>query len=254
MDRLQALKQRLCARENTIGVTVNAPHLPQIVTALASCPLDLLVFDFEHGVLNAESAEPLLRAARAGGIPGVVRVQDTLPHLISKVLDMGADGVMLPRVESEEQVQTAVRSMRFFPRGRKGCGGPSLFRQNEKFDEFNDNRLLFIQIESYEGMDALPRILELYENEIACVVIGPYDLSIMTGTPLDVKCDKMRGHIGKIASVCRDRGVSCGIFTDSAGDMPLWAQLGINFFWHGNECGLISAGAAELRRKADELK
>ena len=155
---------------------------------------------------------------------------------------MGADGIMIPRVESLAQVKTAVRAGRYFPRGRKGCGGFSNFRAEDcgSIEAYNNNRLIFVQIESYEGLAVLPQILDEYRDEIACVVIGPYDSSIMVGTPLDITSDTMLKYIRDVFNVCKSYNISCGSFVDNADMIPHYKHLGANVFWTGTDLSLLS--------------
>lgn len=249
MDRLSALHSKLAARERILATTIVGPEWPAMVEKIGGSPLDALVIDTEHGALSNETAEPLLRTARLVGLPTIVRVPDALPNFISKAIDMGADGIMLPRVESEAQLELAITALRFAPRGRKGCGGFSLFRSGEDFAQVNDNRMLWIQIESYEGMAALDGMLERFGDEVSCVIIGPYDLSIMTGVPLDIKGELMQKNVRKIFQISAAHGKSCGIFVDSPEDLTLWDGLGANVFWTGTELTLMMDGIMRLHRE-----
>jgi 2-keto-3-deoxy-L-rhamnonate aldolase RhmA len=184
--------------------------------------------------------------ARLTGLPTVARVADALPHLISKIIDMGADGIILPRVESLEQVALAIKALRFFPAGRKGCGGFSLFRNGESFQEINSSRLLFIQIESDEGIACLPDILKEHGDEIAGILVGPYDMSIMSGVPLQTKSETMLARIRNVFEISKSFHQSCGIFVDSADDLKMWKDIGANIFWTGTELSLYGGALRNL--------
>ena len=75
-------------------------------------------------------------------------------------------------------------------------------------------------MESYEGLAVLPQILEKYRDELAGVLIGPYDSSIMVGTPLDILSDTMTKYIKDVFDICHKYGVSCGSFTDNGPMIP----------------------------------
>jgi 2-keto-3-deoxy-L-rhamnonate aldolase RhmA len=213
-----------------------------IIQKAAAFDFDMVMSDLEHGTLSIESVEGMLCMCRMCDLPSVVRVPDCVPHLISKTLDMGADGILLPRVETLEQVEMAVRCCRYYPRGRKGCGGFSNLRCEDggSVAKYNDNRFLFIQIESEEGLVALPEILAKYKDEVSGVLIGPYDASIMVETPLDILSDEMTKFIGKVFSICNDAKISCGSFVDDKTLIPRYRKLGGNIFWTGSEISLLS--------------
>ena len=248
MSRLLALKEKLASKSAVLGTTIANVAWSGLAQKIAAQPFDFVVLDEEHGTLSTESAEAILRVCRLVDLPTIVRVPDAVPHLISKTLDMGADGVMLPRVESLNQVEIAVRAARYYPRGRKGCGGFSNLRAEDKgsVETYNDNRMIMLQMESYEGLAVLPEILEKYSKEIAAVVIGPYDASIMVGTPLDITSPTMVKFISDVFEVCGRYDVACGSFVDHAGMLEHYRKLGANVFWTGTELSLLTESYQNL--------
>lgn len=248
MSRLDTLKEKLAKREPVLSTTLANIGWTGLVQKAAASALDFIVYDLEHGTLSIEGIEAGLRIARLTDLPTVVRIPDCVPHLISKTLDMGADGILIPRVERMEQVETAIRCARYYPRGRKGCGGFSNLRAEDQGSVacYNDNRLIFIQMESNEGLAILPEILATYGSELAGVIIGPYDTSIMIGTPLDICSDVMTDFIRKVFSTCAAAGMSCGSFVDDETMIPRYRDLGGNIFWTDTEMGIFSAGLKSL--------
>ena len=248
MSKLEALKEKLRERKPIIFSTIGNVAWSGLVQKAAGFGFDAMSYDLEHGTLSIESVEEQLRVCRLCDLPSIVRVPDCVPNIISKTLDMGADGLILPRVESLAQVETAIRAARYYPRGRKGCGGFSNLRAEDQgsVEKYNDNRLLFVQMESYEGLAVLPEILEKYGKELAGVLIGPYDSSIMVGTPLDILSDTMTKYIKDVFDVCHKYGVSCGSFTDNGPMIPRYRDLGANIYWAGTEVSLICEAYAAL--------
>lgn len=244
MSKLIELKAKLAARQPVLSTTIANLSWTGIIQKASAFAFDMMMFDLEHGTLSIESVEEMLRMCRLCDLPSIVRVPDCVPHLISKTLDMGADGVLIPRVERMEQVETAIRCARYYPRGRKGCGGFSNLRaeDNGSVELYNDNRLIFIQMESNEGLAILPQILETYGKELAGVLIGPYDASIMIGTPLDIMSDAMTDYIRKVFDVCNNYGIACGSFVDCPGLIARYRDLGANVYWTGTDIGMLCAG------------
>lgn len=255
MGRLNELKEKLRKGRPTVGTTIGNVAWSGLAQKAAAFPFDFLVLDEEHGTLSAESAEEILRICRLCDLPTIVRIPDAVPNIISKTLDMGADGIMIPRVERMEQIETAIRAARYYPRGRKGCGGFSNLRAEDEgsVEKYNDNRLIVLQIESREGLAVLPQMLAAYPDEIACVLIGPYDSSIMVGTPLNITSDAMRVYTKRIYEICQAAGVSCGSFVDSASMIPYYKELGANVYWTGTEVSLICEAYENLCRVFQEI-
>ena len=241
---IDVLKEKLEKCEKifaTMHGEMNSTRLPVIYKGSG---LDFIVMDLEHGAFNPEMIGDFLQICNIVELPVIIRVQDCEYHCISKPLDMGADGIMIPRTETMEQVETAIRCARYYPRGRKGCGGFSNLRAEDKgsVDNYNDNRLIFIQMESNEGLDILPQILENYGKELAGVLIGPYDASIMIGTPLDIMSDAMTDYIRKVFAVCTNYGIACGSFVDGPALFARYRDLGANVYWTGTDIGMLCTG------------
>ncbi|NLM78266.1 MAG: hypothetical protein GX173_09295 [Ruminococcaceae bacterium] len=241
MDKLAALKSKLDNREKIFGF-LTALRDESVLPAFQRDGVDFILYDLEHGSSSGEQISDLLHACRVLDIPTIIRVQDAIYHLIAKQIDMGADGIMLPRTETLAQVETAISAIRFAPIGRKGCGGRDQFRKNETFAEFQTSRLLILQIESPLGVTNLPDMLNRYGDQVAGIVIGPNDLSIQVGTPLDLESEPVLEQIKKTMAICDRFGKSCGIFCGSLDIARRWYGEGMNILWTGSDTGLLQLG------------
>ena len=242
MNKYQNLENKLANCEKVLGTTMSMINSPLVVEKMNRDDLDFILFDAEHGIFNSENLVPCLQVCRLMGLPSFVRVPDAEYHLMSRMMYMGADGIMLPRTESLEQVKTAVEAIRFAPIGKTGCGGHGQFRKGEGYEGFQKSRYLFVQIESQPGIDLLPEIIEKYGDDIAGIIIGPYDMSVMLGTPFNIRSEVMIEAIQKTFDICNERKMSCGIFCDDEvlskkyrdmGANVLWACTDNNFFMRG---------------------
>ena len=231
MNKYDALAEKLKNREKIIGTTMIICNNPILLECMNRPELDFVLFDAEHGVFDTQNTVGLLQVCRLMGLPSFVRAQDAQYHLIAKAIDMGADGIMLPRTETLEQLRTAVDALLFHPDGRKGCGGHAQFRNGEAFDDFKKTRFLFPQIESPKGIELLPKMLEEYGEYISAVMIGPYDLSVMVGTPKNIKSPQMTEAIQKIFDISNSYGKSCGIFCDDEVLAQKYRDMGCNILW-----------------------
>lgn len=204
---------------------------PLLIEKMNREDLDFILFDAEHGIFNNENLIPSLQVCRLIGLPSLVRIPDCNYSFIARAIDLGADGIMLPRTETVEQVQQAVEALRFAPIGKTGCGGHGQFKEGESFEEYQKNRFLMIQIESNEGIHNLPTMLEEYGEQIAAVMIGPYDLSVMLGTPKDIKSPVVIDAIQKVFDICHRHNKSCGIFCDDEILAKKYYDMGANVMW-----------------------
>lgn len=250
---IDALKEKLEKREklySTMLCHIGFTTLPSIYKAGG---LDFLVMDLEHGSFYPENIGDFVQMCHMVGLPVITRVQDCEYHCISKPIDMGADGVLIPRTESIEQVETAISSMRFYPYGKKGVGGRALLRAGEDIYDINKNRLLFLQIESKKGVDLLDEMLTKYGEHVAGIIIGPCDMAVSMGCGLDVNAPEMIENITKTIQTCQKHGKSIGMFMDDDKVAERWHKEGMNIYWIGTELTMLSAEIQRNRRRIDEF-
>lgn len=240
MNKYERLAEKLKNREKVIGTTMILIQSPIIVEQMNRDELDFILFDAEHGVFDTQNVVNQLQVCRLMGLPAFVRAQDSEYHLIAKAIDMGADGVMVPRTETLEQLRVAVDALYFHPTGRKGMGGHGQMRRGEAFGEFK--RFLMPQIESPKGIEMLPKMLEEYGEYISAVMIGPYDLSAMVGTPANITSDVMVEAIQKIFDISNKYGKSCGIFCNDEVYAKKWREMGCNVLWTGADKDFFMRG------------
>lgn len=250
---IDAIKEKLEKQEkifSTMLCNVDYTGLPAVYKRGG---LDLLVMDLEHGSFYPENIGDFVHMCHEVDLPVIVRVQDCEYHCISKPLDMGADGVLIPRTETMEQVETAISSMRFFPYGKKGVGGRALLRSGEEVYDFNKNRLLFLQIESRAGTLLLDEILTKHGDQVAGILIGPCDMAVSMGCGLDTNAPAMIENITETIAICKKHGKSIGMFMDDDIVAERWYKEGMNIFWIGAETSLLGAELKRNRCRIDEF-
>ena len=253
MNRYEALKQKFAACEKIVGTTMIMLQNPVLLEKMVHPDLDFILMDAEHGFFDTQNVIPMLHSCRMLGMPCFMRVQDSQYHLIAKAIDMGADGVMIPRVETLEQIRTVVDAVCFAPVGRKGAGGFAQFRPGESFDQFQQGRFIALQIESQKGIDNLPAMLESYGDKISAIIIGPNDLSVMLGTPFDCKSEIMEKACEQIFDVCKKYNKSCGIFCNDAADAKHYRDMGANVLWTASDIQFYMRGFAETMQEIKAL-
>lgn len=251
MSALASLQEKLKKRELILGTGISNITFSGVLQQYRTTDLDFVLFDCEHGTLNDIAIEEMLRTCRLIDLPSIVRIPGHHPVFVSRPLDMGADGIMAPRVDTLEQLDEVVRQFRFPPRGVKGSGGFSQVRKGEKITEVNDNRILCVQIESQQAAGNLDAMLRKHIEEIGFILIGPFDLALDVGTPGNVQSDEELKVIDFIAETCAKHNVSLGIFCSNKELMEFWKARGINLFWVTSEISLLMT---ELRRVVDTFK
>lgn len=112
------LKEKLNNRETVIG-TWNIIPSSTIVEAIGYSGFDFVVIDAEHGPINMETAENLIRAAEVAGTTPIVRVPTNESYLVLRALDIGAHGVQVPHVSTKEEAERVVKYSKYYPKGKE---------------------------------------------------------------------------------------------------------------------------------------
>jgi len=242
MNNFENLKQKFATREKIRGTSIMFFNEPLLIEHMKRNDLDFLLFDMEHSRFDSQNIILYLYMYRMFEIPSIVRVPDAEYHLIAKTVDMGADGIMLPRTETLEQLRVAVDAMYFYPIGKKGCGGAGQFRKGESFGDFQGGRYLIPQIESPNGIQNLPDMLETFGERISGIIVGPYDMSVMVGTPRDIYSEETRSAIQKVMDICQAYKKSAGVFCGDVAEAAVYQKMGANIFWLGADLDFFIDG------------
>jgi 2-dehydro-3-deoxyglucarate aldolase/4-hydroxy-2-oxoheptanedioate aldolase len=241
---MAGLIEKLKGGEKIFATTLVSIPWSGVIEIFKNDVLDMLILDLEHGSFSIEVVENLIRTARGCDLPVIVRIPDTFYHLLSPCLDAGATGVLVPRVESVEQARAAVEAARFPPEGRKGFGGFTLVRQWRGIETFNAQVVVLLQIETRRGIDKLEQILTV--QGIAGIIVGPSDLSIDLGVPLDYDHPRLIEAVERVKVACQTAELSCGIYCATETSMRYWRSRGMNIIWSGCATDFISRGYEKL--------
>ena len=239
------LLEKLEKKEKILAAFFGQVAAPSLARYIATSGADMVIVDLEHGAFNPESVSDFAVACNEQNFPVIARIQDCEYHCISKCIDQGCDGILVPRVETMEQVETAISSMRLPPYGKKGVGGRACLR-GDSVEEFNRKRLIFIQMESPQGADLLDEILTKYGDEIAGVIVGPADMSFACECPLNFEGEKFVATVKKVIAVSKAHDKSVGMYMESVPMCKRWFDEGMNIFWPGSEGGYIKGGLMQL--------
>lgn len=245
MNKYELLNKKFKNCEPIFGTQMTVTLSTIMLEKLYREDLDFMLFDMEHGIYNTENLIPLLQVTRLMGLPNIVRIPAIEYPYIARAIDMGADAIMVPRVETLDQVKIAVDATRFYPVGKTGFGGHGLLRKNETMEEFQKNRHLIIQIESPKGVENLTAMLETYGEQIASIMIGPYDFSIMIGEPGNTLGENCQMWVKKVFDICKSYKKSCGIYCNDAGAAEVYKKLGAEVFWFSMDLNFLLKGYQE---------
>jgi 4-hydroxy-2-oxoheptanedioate aldolase len=240
-----SLKSRLASQPYVLGTFVQIPS-PQVVEILGLSGFDFVVIDNEHGAINPETTEQMIRAAEVVGLTAMVRVPQCDPVAIRLPLDWGAAGVHVPQIESTALARTAARSARFFPHGERGLqpyvrsARYRSFPTSEYLDRTNQDISVVVHIEGRGGVADLEEILALDGIDVA--FLGPYDLSQALGIPGQVADKKVENAIFEAVRKAGSQRV-IGTYADTPAGARRWIDAGVRYITLGLDAGhLLSTG------------
>lgn len=215
---------------------------------------DSVYVDLEHSPLSLETASTLCVGAPGLGVTPLVRVPSHAADWISRVLDGGAQGVIVPHVNSAEEAAAVVRAARFPPLGRRSVGGPgpALGYRGLPLGEINDtlNResLVIVMIETPEAVERADAIAAV--DGVDVLLIGSNDLCTEMGIPGQLRHPRLAQAYERVAAACRAHGRHLGV-GGIRGDAELQRSLlalGARFLIAGNDVGyLASAAGADVK-------
>ncbi|MGB8954038.1 MAG: aldolase/citrate lyase family protein, partial [Tumebacillaceae bacterium] len=122
MLKPNAMKQKIGSGGTVFGLFGSIPH-PSAVDLIGAAGYDFVILDAEHVLVNPETLENMIRAAEAAGLTALVRVPDSAPNTILRVLDAGAQGVVVPHVNNAEEAARIVKASRYYPLGMRSLNG-----------------------------------------------------------------------------------------------------------------------------------
>ncbi|MBD3842543.1 MAG: 2,4-dihydroxyhept-2-ene-1,7-dioic acid aldolase [Campylobacterales bacterium] len=206
-----SLKQKLKNNELTIGSWIMMGNTMSVeVMALAG--FDWLVIDIEHTSIDLETLQLLVTTIQANGMKALVRVSKNEEVIIKRVLDIGADGIVVPMVCSKEDAMQAVDYAKYPPVGKRGVGLYRATRYGTTFEEYKkwvDEELVIIA--QIEHIDAVKNIDEILEVEgIDGTIIGPYDLSGSMGYPGEFERDDVKEAVERVLGRCKQANIPSG--------------------------------------------
>lgn len=221
---------------------------PVVSEMLGRSGFDWILFDAEHSPVDIAGLLPLLQAAAVGPAACAVRPPWNDKVLIKRILDIGAQTLLLPFVENPEEAADAVRSCRYPPLGVRGVAGSTRASGYGKVADYHhkasDEICLLVQVETAGALEHLPAIAAT--DGVDGVFIGPSDLAASMGHLGDFNHPDVQGAIKAAAQTIRAAGKAPGILAGSAQDAKRYRDWGFLFVACGMDLRLLSAGIDSL--------
>jgi 4-hydroxy-2-oxoheptanedioate aldolase len=226
----------------TLGTFIGGAS-PVAAEVCAAAGVDWVLLDLEHGAGGEEQVRDVVPAAGSYGVPTVVRVESAARIRVGRVLDSGAAGVMLPRLDSASEAAAAIRHLRYPPDGDRGV---ATYNRACRFgldagalDRANSEVLGVVQIESAAAVGDAGAIAEL--DGVDVLFIGPRDLSHDLGVPGDLTAPAFTEAVEEVLAAGRRHGKACGLLVTDGAAAARRLEQGFSFVAVGSDSTLLAA-------------
>lgn len=254
-----AAKHKLAAGELVLCLGLRQARSPDIAMIAAECGFDALYADMEHSPLSLETVSAICVGALGQSITPLVRPPSHAGDWISRALDGGAQGVIVPHVNDAAQAMAVVRNGRFPPLGHRSVMGPTpalgyrALPLGEINQTLNTETLIIVMLETPEGIANAEAIAAV--PGIDLLLIGSNDLCTEMGIPGQLRHAKLRAAFETTAQACKKHGKTLGV-GGIRGDLELQrdlVQLGARFIIAGNDTNYLAAAARKDVQALREL-
>ncbi|MFO1023509.1 MAG: aldolase/citrate lyase family protein [Planctomycetales bacterium] len=250
------VKDLLQSGKTAIGSELTELRSGEVARIYAAAGFDFVFIDMEHSAFTIETVGELIRAARAVGIVPIVRVPQAEYVWVSRVLDNGAQGVIVPRVNTPQQARDIVSWAKYPPHGIRGYActtaqtGGEAISPSEFIKHNNEQTLVVIQFERREAIENIEEMLSIPGIDVACM--GCMDLSIDLGVPGDMDHPEMIAAMERVVEVSNRRKIASGIIAADMGLVSKWLERGMRFASYATDAIHLreaARSAAEKLRK-----
>lgn len=255
MTELLSFKSRLQAGRPAIGCFLNMAN-GMAAEICARAGFDMVLIDCEHGPGDIAAAIHQMQAANAGGCPAMVRVPWNDMVYLKRILDAGAQGVMIPAIGTAEEARAAVAACRYPPRGVRGIAYPIVRASGYGTDlatylgQTVDELLIMAQIETGAGVENAAAIAGT--EGVDLIFVGPMDLSASLGHFGQPDHPEVRKAIDSVKAAVKQAGKLIGIIPTPEFDARTLFDQGYDLVLDGADVAFLRDGAlAKVRAVAD---
>jgi len=241
----------------SIGSWIQMGH-PVIAEIMASAGFDWLVVDLEHSTITLREAEDLIRVIDLKGVVPLVRLSSNNSEQIKRIMDAGSQGVIVPMVNSPEEAEAAVASVKYPPSGRRSFGLARAQGYGPRFEDYlaweRDNSLVIVQIEHIDAVNCLESILSV--EGVDAYFVGPYDLSGSLGIPGQFDHPEFLEAMNRIPEIAKKCGVPGGvhIVEPDADQLKKSIEQGNTFIAYGADIRMLDTVCRDGLMHVAELR
>ncbi|HEY2932286.1 MAG TPA: aldolase/citrate lyase family protein [Acidobacteriota bacterium] len=257
MLKTNKAKQTLKDGGVCFGTMLRLLHSPHAIPLCASAGWDFIIIDTEHGDFDSETLAGMCVAAKYEELALLARVPDKLYHQLAKPLDLGLEGLVIPRVEESAEVQHILQSTKYHPMGARGASvstTATLFRDHDAVSYMewaNRETLIVVQVESQRAVENVDKIVSV--SGVDAVLIGPFDLSQSMGIPGQTSHPRMADAFRRVIEACKRHHVAPGIHLSSIESAAQWVKAGMRFVTYSYDAKFLLDSSQEAVKQLRDI-
>ena len=242
------------AEGNVVYGAIVSRFAPDTVEIFGAIGYDFVMIDCEHGPMDLDQVEHMVRAAEVFGITPIARIPDHADSTILRFLDRGVQGIIVPHVNTREEAESVARAARYYPDGHRGVGGGRAHdygvgvSRDESTRWVNSQILVIPMVEETEAVENLDAILAVPGVDVLHVAAGDLGQSMGNPGPTEVR-RLMSQVVPKIKASGKHVGVGGNSPADAAG-VAEFIKLGANFITVSSQ-GLLRLAGEDFRRRVE---
>jgi 2-keto-3-deoxy-L-rhamnonate aldolase RhmA len=251
-----AIRAQLKAGKTVFGTMIQDVRSPSIGQIMARAGVDFLFFDMEHGPFDLGVVTDMVKVTRLEGVTPLVRVPSDDYHLLVRPLDAGAQGIMIPRVETRAQVETIIERTMYPPLGSRGLSankGHNDFAGQNMWDfaeQANAQNLIIPQIERAQAVEHIEELLSV--PGVGAAILGPNDLALSMGVRDKDMLKGVEEPIQHVLDTAKKVGIPCGIHIDNLEWLIEWQHRGMQIITYSNDIVFLTQGIKNALTKLRE--
>jgi 4-hydroxy-2-oxoheptanedioate aldolase len=252
--RKNKVKEKLHAGECVFGAFANGVST-EMVEIMALAGFDFILIDSEHASSSEERNRYLIMAGECHDTTVMVRIPNKISSSALRNLDVGAQGLLVPQVNTKEEAEGIVAASKYYPEGMRGItiqrsGDYGMSEDSGNyFKNANDNTLIAVQCENIACLKNLDAITATPGVDI--IFVGPYDLSQSMGIPGQVESEQVQKVVDTVLELTSKYSKYAGIYVANAELAKKYAAMGFKFIIVGSDIAFFSAACTSV---VDELK
>jgi 4-hydroxy-2-oxoheptanedioate aldolase len=256
--RQNTVKRKLENGEFTFGTMIKEVTEVGIVDVLEVSGYDYFVIDMEHARYDMATIANILQYARKSELTGIVRIPELNYAYVAKALDMGAEGIWVPHIDTVEESKQLVQYGKYPPQGARGAAVPS-FRLKEfqdaagpaeYFKACNDEILLIAQMESGQAISDIDNIAAV--EGIDVLMMGTQDLSLDLGFPGQASHPEVKGAVQKVVDACKKANIASGNHIAGIEQLRYWMEQGMRMITYTYPPAMIISHSKEALAQLKE--